>query len=397
MTSTPLSKENEEQRSFRRWVLPTLALLAAALAGGVWIKVQHDAVSDRPNAAPPAVPVQVSTARQDSIPVYLDGLGTVQAFNTVTIKTQVDGPIESILFTEGQMVKKGDLLAVIDPRPFKAALEQAAAKLEQDQASLENAQYLLTKDQQLATQKITTAEQVETQQTLVASIQAQIAQDQAARDLASVQLSYTELRAPIDGRTGFRLVDVGNQVHTTDTNGIVTITQTRPISVVSTQSENDLPAIRAAIKAGPVEVSALTGDGNVALATGTLTLIDNQIDQSSGTARLKSTFPNADEALWPGQFVEIRIRQTVLDNAINVPSPALQRGPNGFFVYVVNSDDTVSVRPVTPGPIDGGRAVISSGLKVGERVVTSGQYRLATGSKISVQDPTATPNSVSKD
>lgn len=388
MANTPLPLDTEKHRPLLRWSLSLLALLVASVVGAAWYR-QHPDASPVASAGPPPVPVQVDVVQQGSIPVYLDGLGTVQAFNFVTVKPQVDGPLENILFDEGQTVKKGDLLAVIDPRPFKAAVEQATAKLEQDRANLTNAQYLLEKDQQLATQQITTAEQVETQQSLVASLQAQLAQDQAAKDLASLQLSYTELRAPIDGRTGFQLVDVGNQVHTTDADGIVTITQTQPISVESTLSENDFPAVRAAMKAGPVEVTALTGDGRTLLATGTLSSVDNQIDQSSGTARLKSTFANADEALWPGQFVDIRIRQKVLDNAINVPSPALQRGPNGFFVYIVNADDTVAVRPVTPGPIDAGRAVIDSGLTPGERVVTSGQYRLAPGVKIAAQDPVA--------
>ncbi|PZM08093.1 efflux transporter periplasmic adaptor subunit [Rhizobium tubonense] len=351
------------------------------------------AVPESPVGAALAVPVQVGVAEQGSVPVYLDGLGTVQAFNSVTLKTRVDGEIQSILFTEGQMVNKGDLLAVVDPRTYTAAVEQASAKLQQDKANLDNANYLLAKDQKLATQNITTAEQVETQQSIVAALQAQIGQDQAAKDAASVALTYTELRAPISGRTGFRLVDEGNQVHAADSGGIVVITQTQPISVVSTLSEDDLSLVRKALASGPIQVIAFTRDGTTPLATGTLTVVDNVIDQSSGTARLKSTFANLDEALWPGQFVDVRIRQKLLADAITVPSAALQRGQKGFFVYVVNQDNIVTAQPVTPGPINNDQAVIVSGLKGGEKVVTTGQYRLASGLKISVQLPVAAPTS----
>jgi membrane fusion protein, multidrug efflux system len=392
---TTVADQGRVEKPFPPWgvILLLIALSIAAGAAAVFIAIHEESIPKPVAAVAPSVPVQISTAEQGSVPVYIDSLGTVQAFNSVMLKTRVDGQIEKILFTEGQIVKKGDLLAVIDPRTYKAAVEQASAKLQQDKANLDNANFLLEKDQKLATQKITTAEEVETQQSVVNALEAQIAQDEAAKDAASVALSYTELKAPITGRTGFRLVDEGNQVHTTDTGGIVVITQTEPISVVSTLSEDDLPAVRKAMNAGTVEVTAFTRDGSTALATGTLTVIDNVIDQSSGTARLKSTFANPDEALWPGQFVDIRIRQKILDDAITVPSGALQRGQEGFFVYVADQDDSVRAQPVTPGPIYNDQAIIISGLKTGDRVVTTGQYRLTSGSKITVLPTVAAPTS----
>ena len=350
----------------------------ALIFGAYWYAVHADVA---PLPVPGEVPVPVTTelAVSGPIPVYLDGLGTVQAYNSVTLKTRVDGQLQQVLFNEGQDVKKGDLLAVIDPRGFQAALEQATAKLKQDDASLTNAQYLLDKDQKLATQNITTAEEVETQKSVVAGLEAQVAQDQASKDAAAVSLSYTQLHAPIDGRTGFRLVDEGNQVHATDTSGIVVITQLRPITVVSTLADTDLPAVQAALRAGKVAVSAMTRDGTVELAKGYLSVVDNEIDQSTGTVRLKSTFDNADDALWPGQFVNLRLLQKMLPNAVTIPSPALQRGPDGFFLFVVGTDNRVAQVPVTPGQIAAGRAVITSGLSSGQKVVTFGQYRLEPG------------------
>ncbi|MBY3537564.1 efflux RND transporter periplasmic adaptor subunit [Rhizobium laguerreae] len=329
------------------------------------------------------VPVSTVKAQLEDFPVYLDGLGTVQALYTVAIKTRVDGELQQVLFTEGQDVKKGDLLAVIDPRPYQAALDQAVAKIQQDEADLANGQYLLAKDQKLAKQGVSTDETVEMQQSQVNQLQAQLAQDQAAKEAAEISLSYTNIRSPIDGRTGIRMIDAGNQVHATDGTGIVTVTQTEPISVISTLREDDLDELRAALRKGTVEVAAMSGDLATKLADGTLLLIDNEIDQDTGTLRVKSTFPNTDRSLWPGQFVNLRILVATIPKAITVPSAALQRGTDGYFVYVVDSNDLASVRKVTPGPIRGGRAVINSGVGVNDQVVTQGQYRLEDGTTVS--------------
>jgi len=376
--------------SLTQFAIITLAA-ACVSAALFWV------AGTEPTAAAPApdvqtVPVQVTKPTLEDVPVYLDGIGTVQANFTVNITTRVDGELQSVLFKEGAPVKKGDLLAVIDPRPYQAASDQAAAKIKQDQADLANAQYLLSKDQKLAQQQITTQETVEQQQSQVASLVAQLAQDQAAKEAADVSLSYTEIMSPIDGRAGIRLIDAGNQVHTTDTTPIVTITQIQPITVVSTLREDDLGAVRDAMKSGPVAVAALSMDQSRSLATGVLSVINNVIDQNSGTVRIKSTFQNQDDALWPGQLVLLRVTQKTLHQAVTIPSSALQRGANGFFVYTIDAKGNATVCKVTVGPIENGRAVITNGLTGNEQVVTAGQYRLDAGTRVSVQpaSPTAT-------
>ncbi|MBB3463050.1 efflux RND transporter periplasmic adaptor subunit [Rhizobium sp. BK377] len=378
----------------RRRRIPAILAAAAILtiasgsAAAFWLAGTEPTIAaSQPGT--PAVPVDVATPSITDVPVYLDGLGTVQANYTVNITTRVDGELQSVMFDEGQAVKKDDLLAIIDPRPFQAAVDQAAAKIKQDQADLANAQYLLAKDQRLSQQQIVSQETLEEQQAQVASAAAQLAQDQAAKEDADVSLSYTQIRSPIDGRTGIRRIDAGNEVHTTDTTPIVTITQTQPITVVSTLREDDLDAVRAALKAGPVEVTAMSMDRSRELASGTLSLIDNVIDQASGTIRIKSTFENKDDALWPGQFVMLRVKQQTLRKAVTIPSAALQRGENGFFVYVIDATGAAAIRKVTPGPIESGRAVIENGLAGTERVVTSGQYRLDVGTPVSIQQAAA--------
>jgi multidrug efflux system membrane fusion protein len=347
-------------------------------------------------ADPTAVPVQVASPLITNVPIYLDGLGAVQAFNTVTVKSRVDGQLQSVNFVEGQYVKKGDLLAVIDPRPYQAALDQAVAKIQQDEADLANAKFLLGKDQKLSQQGITTQETLEAQESQVSQLIAQLAQDKAAKTAADISLSYTQITSPIDGRTGIRLIDAGNQIQTTDSGGIVVVTQMQPISVISTLREDDLSSVQQAQTQGTVDVEALSSDKSTKLATGNLSLIDNEIDPSSGTIRIKSEFQNADNALWPGQFLTLRLRDRTLADALTVPSSALQRGADGFYVYVVNPDSTASVRKVSPGPIEDGKAAIVTGLESSDKVVTQGQYRLQEGTKVSISAPQSSANSASK-
>lgn len=390
MTDLPPSTPAHKPRSRSRAILVVVPIIAVVLAAAVWFFREDEAQAVTP-AAPPPVPVQVATAKREDVPVYLTGLGTVQAFNTVTIRARVDGELQQVLFSEGKTVRKGDLLGVIDPRPFQAALDEAKAKVQQDQANLANAQLILDRDTKLTQKQFTTEETTDTQRTSVLQLQGLLAQDQAAADDAATQLSYTQLTSPLDGRTGIRLVDQGNIVHATDTTGIVVITQTEPISTISTLPEENLPEVHAAFQAGPVAVTAYTADGATSLGDGTLSVIDNEIDQSTGTIRLKSTFPNKGETLWPGQFVQIRLLQQTQNGATTVPSSSVERGPDGFFVYLVGANDIVEARSIEVGQIAGGVAIVKSGLAPGDRVVTAGQYRLEAGVKIAATDPAPAP------
>ena len=333
-------------------------------------------------AAPQAVPVQVATAERRDVPLYLAGLGTVQAFNTVTVKTRIDGELQKIAFTEGQNVKVGDLLAQIDPRPSQAALDQAVAKKAQDEAQLANAKLDLQRFADLAARNFATKQQLDTQRAMVAQLAAQISGDQAAIDNARTQLGYTTITSPLDGRTGIRLVDQGNIVHATDPNGLVVVAQLQPISVVFTLPEDQLQAVNAAMASSPARILAMSRDGKQTLAEGTLALVDNQIDQSTGTIRLKGTFPNQDGALWPGEFVNIRLLAQIARNVVTVPSGALQRGPQGYYAYVLKPDGTAEMRSIEVGSAADGVAVVDAGLSAGEKVVTAGQYRLKPGTRV---------------
>ncbi|WP_405707098.1 efflux RND transporter periplasmic adaptor subunit [Ancylobacter terrae] len=374
----------------RRLSVAALSLVVCAAGYGLW----HESVAQAPagtsattTAASPLVPVEVGLATRRDVPVYRVDLGTVAPFNSVTVHTRVDGELLQVLFTEGADVRKGDLLAVIDPRSFEAALDQATARLQQDTASLANARLILQRDLQLGKDQFASQQAVDTQQSTVAQLEAQIMQDKALISAAQTELSYTQIHAPLDGRLGIRLVDQGNIVHAADAGGLVVINQLHPISVISTVPESEVPALRAALAAGPVEVEAhARGDGSV-LDTGTVTLVDNQIDPQSGTLRVKSTFPNVQDRLWPGQSVEARIRMSRIPGAVTVPSDAIMRGPEGTFVFVVGDDDRVTPAPVVTGPIAQGIAVIASGLEPGTRVVVHGQYRLAPGTRVSASTP----------
>ena len=329
-----------------------------------------------------AISVETAVASRSDVPVYLEGLGTVQAFYTVTVTARVDGELQKVGFVEGQTVKKGDLIAQIDPRPFKAALDQAIATHAKDVAQLASAKADLDRYELLAPQNLTSKQTLDSQHALVAQLEAQIKGDQANIDNARTQLSYTTITSPIQGKTGIRRVDPGNNVHATDTNGIVVVTQVQPIACIFTLPEEDLPILNKALEVGSVAVAAVSRDGKTDLDQGTIALVDNQIDQSTGTIRVKATFPNPHNALWPGEFINARVLVRTEHNALTVPSAAIQRGPNGMFAYVVKADSTVEARLLKVGNENNDLTVITDGLKDGEQVVLSNQYRLEPGARV---------------
>ena len=337
-------------------------------------------------AAPAAVPVSAVAAANGDFPVVLTGLGTVQANNTVLVRSRVDGQIIKINFSEGQIVKKGDLLVEIDPRPYQAALEQAQAKKQQDEANLANANRDLGRYQSLAKSDYATRQQLDTQTAQVAQLTAQIAADQAAIDNAQTQLDYATIKAPITGRVGFRLTDQGNIVNASSTTGIVEIAQLQPISVIFTEPENSLPQLQAGTKDGTVPVSAYSSDGVTKLEDGQLDTLNNTVDASSGTIRIKALFNNDDNKLWPGLSVTTRTTVAVRRNVVIVPDTAVQRGQNGFYAYVIGNDQKVQARPLKIGLISDSKALVEDGVKAGERVVTAGQYRLQPGTLVTVSD-----------
>jgi multidrug efflux system membrane fusion protein len=329
--------------------------------------------------------VLAASAKVADVPVYIEAIGTVRALNTVTVRAQVDGQITDIAFKEGQDVKKGDVLARIDPTLYQAAFDQANAKKAQDEAQLANQRRDLTRYTTLLQTNAASRQQVDTQQASVDQMLAQIRVDQAQIDSSGKTLSYTNVVAPIDGRTGLRNVDVGNLVRAGDAQGIVTITQIRPVAVLFNVPQQQLPQIITAQGRGSVEVDAIaTSAATEPVDHGTLEVVDNQIDQTTGTVRLKAQFPNQTLALWPGAYINIRLLADTLKQAIVIPVAAVQRGPKGPFVYVVQPDETVAMRDLALGPQDDTRAVVRSGVAAGDRVVTAGFSRLAGGSHVSV-------------
>ena len=377
--------QRQWQRPRGRMLLGTcaLAVLVAAIA---WL-THAPATAAAPSPVPSGVAVEAATVARASVPLYLEGLGNVQAFYTANITARVDGELQRVAFVEGQMVKRGQLLAQIDPRPNQAAFDQAVATEAKDTAQLESARADLERYVKLAPQNLASQQTIDTQKALVAQLQAQIKVDRAIIDNARTQLAYTSIVSPIDGRTGIRKVDPGNNVHATDTSGIVVVTQMQPISIVFTLPEDQLLPISKALAAGSVRVTALSRDDKTQLDTGTLSLIDNQIDPNTATMRLKAVFPNQQNTLWPGQFVNVRVLVREQDDVLTLPSAAVQHGPDGLFTYVVKSDSTVEVRPLKIGEDSEGVVVVTDGLSAGERVVTSNQYRLQPGARVRLQAP----------
>jgi multidrug efflux system membrane fusion protein len=366
-------------RRSRAWVLGGVAVLAAV----VWFWFADERSDAAPAAhGPQAIAVDTASVKRADVPVYLDGLGTIQAFNTVTVTARVDGELQKIAFEEGKTVRKGDLLAQIDPRPFQAALGQALAAKAKDEAQLLSAKADLERYLTLAPENLASKQTLDAQRAAVAGLEAQIKGDQASIDNAQTQLQYTTITSPIQGRTGIRRVDVGNNVHATDTSGIVVVTQLQPISLIFTLPEDALTVVGSALSNGTVTVEAMSRDGSAELDQGTVTLIDNQIDQTTGTIRLKAVFPNPQNKLWPGQYVDARVLIRTDRSALTIPAAAVQRGPDGMFTYVVKSDSTVEVRPLKVGEESGSLMVVQDGIREGESVVTSNQYRLQPGAHV---------------
>jgi multidrug efflux system membrane fusion protein len=370
-------------------IVATLAILAAGGAGyWYWAQGPSPAHAARPPARA-AVPVTVATVTRQDMPISLTGLGTVQASFTVGIHSQVDGKLQEVLFTEGQHVKKGDVLAKIDPRLFQAALDQAKAKKAQDEAQLISADKDLARSATLVLKNITSQQIVDQQQGKVDQLKATVAADDAAIDTAQTQLDYTTITAPSDGRIGVRLVDPGNIVHANDAGALASLVLTQPSAVMFTLPARALDDVRDAMAQGPVEVTAFDQDNRRALATGKLLLVDNLIDQATSTIRLKAMFPNEDERLWPGQFVNARVSLGTRANAVVVPSPAVQRGPDGLFIWTVTANDVAEPRPIEVGARTEQLTIVTSGLNGGERIVTDGQYKLQRNSPVTFTAPTA--------
>lgn len=372
-------------------------ILIVLVAGGytVWharlmAEGTNDAAKKASASGPPAVPVTLATAERTDFPIYQNGLGTVQGLNTVVVRTRVDGQVDKIAFIEGQIVKQGDILAQIDPRPYQATLDQAKAKKEQDSANLANANLDLQRYTKLG--DFATRQQTDTQRSTVQQLTAQISADDAAIANAQTQLDYATVRAPITGVTGFRLVDQGNIVNASTQTGIVTIAQIEPIAVVFTAPENQLTEINAALRAGPLKVIALKTDGKTVLSEGKLAVVNNQVDTSSGTVRLKAIFDNADHVLWPGLSVSTRLLVTTLPQVVVVPDDAIQHGPDGLYTFAVTQDNKAEMRKIKVGPSVDGRTVIEQGVAAGERVVVAGQYKVQPGSTVNVNVSSADPS-----
>ena len=362
----------------------TLALLAIVMS---WVidTVAPSAEAQSPPPSGPGVPVTAGTVASTDVPVFLNAIGTVQAYNMVTIKSRVDGQIVKVAFAEGQDVKAGTALIQIDPRPFQALLDQAMATKQKDEAQLASAQADLVRWAELVPQGVKSRQTYDQQKALVQQLQATVKADDAQIETARLNLSYADIRAPIDGRLGMRLVDAGNMVRAADAAGLVTISQIKPIFVSFTVPQENLHKIHEKQAGGALAVVAFGGDNKTQLAEGKLSVIDNAIDQPTGTIRLKATFANAEERLWPGEFVNVRLVLSVRKGAPTVPAQTVQDGPTGQYAYVIKDDSTVERRPVEVAAVQDGLAVIGKGLSPGEKVVVEGQYRLTNGARVKVE------------
>jgi multidrug efflux system membrane fusion protein len=372
----------------RRWPIIALLGLCVVLAATALVLRARRAEAEPRAAGGPAaaasrpVPVVTTRVAAHDIPIYLDGLGNAVPISTVTVRSQVDGRLDRVLFKEGQAVHAHDVIAQIDPRPFTIQLHQAQAALARDTAQLDNARTTLRRDQSLTADSLITQQQLEDQQALVHQYEANLAGDRAQIETAQLQLDYASVRAPTDGVTGVRLVDQGNLVRASDPNGLVVVTQLDPMSVVFALPEDDLVKVNRSLSEGELRVEVSSRDGSQPLGSGTLALVDNQINAATATAKLKAIIPNGDRQLWPNQFVKVRLRVETRSGALVVPSAAIQRGPDGTFVYVVGDDQSALVRPVTVALVQDNQAIIDQGLSAGEQVVVEGQTQLKPNAKV---------------
>jgi multidrug efflux system membrane fusion protein len=374
----------------RKFLLGTVAALAIGFAGFWWLERNHVAAAPMPTASSAPVPVVAGLSEAHNVPLYVDGLGTVQAYNSVTVRSRVDGQIMKAFFTEGQEVKEGDPLFQIDPRTYQAALDQANAAKQKDEAQLVSAKADLQRFSRLLTSGYQTQQSYDSQKALVGQIEASIKADAAAIDTTQLSLGYADIRAPLSGRTGARLVDPGNLVHASDNTALVTITQLKPIFVDFTVPQSYLTDIRRNQAKAPLAVQALDANAREVLAEGKLTLIDNQVDVTTGTIHLKATFANAGAELWPGQFVNARLVLSTRVDAVTVPATTVQQGPDGYYAYVIKPDQSVERRTVEVSGIQDGQAIVTAGLAAGEKIVVDGQFRLSPGAKVQVAPAAAT-------